>query len=959
MYNKLNLKLLFLLAIILHHGKCEERLVVNLRGYFKEQGLRLYITNALQELQWTPGVYITKKNQPDLLSDFVVLRVAEERQNEVATRLRNAPMVKKVSRDKSIKKLLSNSPKKGRPVQNSGPLLQAIGIQELWDLGFYGQDVDVAIFDTGLKTNHPHFEYVEEVTSWTDEGTGDDKVGHGTFVAGVVASKNQACPGSAPRSKIHIYKVFNRMQASYTSWFLDAFNHAIQRKVDVINLSIGGPDFHDEPFVDKVNELTSAGIIMVSAIGNDGPVYGTVNNPADLPNVIGVGGITYEDDIASFSSRGMTTWELPAGYGRFKPDVVCYGHAVLGSRPDGGCRQLSGTSVASPVIAGIIAVLISAVPLKIKATHVNPASIKQALVESATRLETTTEKPTGNIFEQGQGKVNVSKALDILVNKTPRVSIVPFQFDTSDCPYMWPYCAQAVYYGARPIIANFTLLNSMHVAGWVQQQPVFMPDLEHNGDKIQVSVSYSERLWPWSGWMSVKISITESAQKFQGLAQGMLEVIVTSPPHSSSFSRNMQHSKVYLPIRIKIIPTPPRYRRILWDQYHSISYPSGYFPRDDLRLLSDPLDWNGDHPHTNFRTLFSIVRSRGYFLEVLDSPFTCFDANDYGALFIVDPEEEFHNEEIDKLKKDVLERGLSLVVLADWYNTNVMEEVSFQDDNTRNWWYPETGGANIPALNDLLRPLGIELASGVYDGLFSFMGESIRFASGTGLIQFPGNSTLFAAPLDDLDRKQGSNSNNKPAILGFHSPSNANGGRIVVYGDSTCADDAHKPKNGLPKRCSRFLQSLFDFAAIGLNPSELSKGLHISTPARIPNMMTATRSQKSTLYLYSKVLNFASRKMPVGVCPVSLWLSHSELTNEARGYLSRLVRRSALEIAPDFGLDEFMKEGFEDTTPSPIVKILDVVVVTMMFLIPIALLVFWRLMLTRSRRSGRKKTMEP
>lgn len=57
---------------------------------------------------------------------------------------------------------------------------------------------------------------------------------------------------------------------------------------------------------------------MISAIGNDGPLYGTLNNPGDQPNVIGVGGITFSDEVAPFSSRGMTTWELPEGYGQWK-----------------------------------------------------------------------------------------------------------------------------------------------------------------------------------------------------------------------------------------------------------------------------------------------------------------------------------------------------------------------------------------------------------------------------------------------------------------------------------------------------------------------------------------------------------------------------------------------------------------------------------------------------------------
>ena len=70
-------------------------------------------------------------------------------------------------------------------------------------------------------------------------------------------------------------------------------------------------------------------------------------------DVIGVGAINYEDQIARFSSRGMTTWELPSGYGRVKPDVVSYGHNVRGSDKESGCRSLRGTSVASPVVGMI------------------------------------------------------------------------------------------------------------------------------------------------------------------------------------------------------------------------------------------------------------------------------------------------------------------------------------------------------------------------------------------------------------------------------------------------------------------------------------------------------------------------------------------------------------------------------------------------------------------------------
>lgn len=90
--------------------------------------------------------------------------------------------------------------------------------------------------------------------------------------------------------------------------------------------------------MEKILELSANNIIVVSAIGNDGPTYGTLNNPADQLDVIGVGGVNYQDVISPFSSRGMTTWELPLGYGRIKPDILAFSEAVVGSGINGECK---------------------------------------------------------------------------------------------------------------------------------------------------------------------------------------------------------------------------------------------------------------------------------------------------------------------------------------------------------------------------------------------------------------------------------------------------------------------------------------------------------------------------------------------------------------------------------------------------------------------------------------------
>lgn len=94
-----------------------------------------------------------------------------------------------------------------------------------------------------------------------------------------------------------------------------------------MNFSIGGPDFLDRPFVDKVREVSANGITVVSASGNDGPGWGTLMNPADQSDVVGVGGLTADGTmIADFSARGMTLWEAGVGYGRVK---VCGARSLL------------------------------------------------------------------------------------------------------------------------------------------------------------------------------------------------------------------------------------------------------------------------------------------------------------------------------------------------------------------------------------------------------------------------------------------------------------------------------------------------------------------------------------------------------------------------------------------------------------------------------------------------------
>lgn len=86
------------------------------------------------------------------------------------------------------------------------------GSDVLWAKGYTGAKVKMAIFDTGIRANHPHFRNIKERTNWTNEKTLNDNLGHGTFVAGVIAGQESECLGFAPDTEIYAFRVFTDAQ---------------------------------------------------------------------------------------------------------------------------------------------------------------------------------------------------------------------------------------------------------------------------------------------------------------------------------------------------------------------------------------------------------------------------------------------------------------------------------------------------------------------------------------------------------------------------------------------------------------------------------------------------------------------------------------------------------------------------------------------------------------------------
>ncbi|XP_021787905.1 membrane-bound transcription factor site-1 protease isoform X3 [Papio anubis] len=833
----------------------EYEYIVAFNGYFTAKARNSFISSALKSSE-VDNWRIIPRNNPssDYPSDFEVIQIKEKQKAGLLT-LEDHPNIKRVTPQRKVFRSLKyaesdptvpcNETRWSQKWQSSRPLrraslslgsgfwhatgrhssrrllraiprqvAQTLQADVLWQMGYTGANVRVAVFDTGLSEKHPHFKNVKERTNWTNERTLDDGLGHGTFVAGVIASMRE-CQGFAPDAELHIFRVFTNNQVSYTSWFLDAFNYAILKKIDVLNLSIGGPDFMDHPFVDKVWELTANNVIMVSAIGNDGPLYGTVQK-----------------------------------------------------------REL-----------------------------VNPASMKQALIASARRL------PGVNMFEQGHGKLDLLRAYQILNSYKPQASLSPSYIDLTECPYMWPYCSQPIYYGGMPTVVNVTILNGMGVTGRIVDKPDWQPYLPQNGDNIEVAFSYSSVLWPWSGYLAISISVTKKAASWEGIAQGHVMITVASPAETESKNGAEQTSTVKLPIKVKIIPTPPRSKRVLWDQYHNLRYPPGYFPRDNLRMKNDPLDWNGDHIHTNFRDMYQHLRSMGYFVEVLGAPFTCFDASQYGTLLMVDSEEEYFPEEIAKLRRDV-DNGLSLVIFSDWYNTSVMRKVKFYDENTRQWWMPDTGGANIPALNELLSVWNMGFSDGLYEGEFTLANHDMYYASGCSIAKFPEDGVVITQTFKDQGlevlKQETAVVENVP-ILGLYQIPAEGGGRIVLYGDSNCLDDSHRQKD-----CFWLLDALLQYTSYGVTPPSLSHSGNRQRPPSGAGSVTPERMEGNHLHRYSKVLEAHlgdPKPRPLPACPHLSWAKPQPLNETAPSNLWKHQKLLSID------LDKVVLPNFRSNRP--------------------------------------------
>jgi len=225
-----------------------------------------------------------------------------------------------------------------------------------------GDGVRVLVADTGFSP-HPDIEEPVEVVDVTGGKDGRDFHGHGTFIAGQLLARGPY-PGLCPGAELIAVKIFDSNDMTSRSRIISALDVAASSSVDVVSMSFGGP--LPDPITDAVlSDLAARGVVLVASAGNEGPAEGTISFPGGHESVLAVGAITFDGELADFSSRG---WR---GQSREKPDFVAEGVDLVSlASPDGrmgrpvskGYVQASGTSFSAPVAAAIVCLFLERYP---------------------------------------------------------------------------------------------------------------------------------------------------------------------------------------------------------------------------------------------------------------------------------------------------------------------------------------------------------------------------------------------------------------------------------------------------------------------------------------------------------------------------------------------------------------------------------------------------------------------
>ena len=307
-----------------------------------------------------------------------------------------------------------------------------VNADRAWAEGLKGGGTTVAVLDTGADGEHPDLQgriVASKDFTGSTGGALSDVHGHGTHTASTVGGSGAASDGAkkgvAPETQLLIGKVLGDNGGGSDSMIIGGMEWAVAQGADVVSMSLGSngaPAACNDPMSSAAQELaTTSSSLFVIAAGNKGSANNTVSAPGCAPAVLTVGAVDREDVPAWFSSRGPTAVDH-----NLKPEISAPGVGISaarsGGRGDNAYAAMSGTSMATPHVAGAAAIVKEAHPTW------TGQQLKAALVSSA-----KSDVP-GDVRAQGAGRLDVLAAV-----KAP-VTTMPVQGGT----YAWPHTSAQV-----------------------------------------------------------------------------------------------------------------------------------------------------------------------------------------------------------------------------------------------------------------------------------------------------------------------------------------------------------------------------------------------------------------------------------------------------------------------------------------------------------------------------------
>src|SRR5947209_8684513 len=339
---------------------------------------------------------------------------AVEATPDVVDAVSHLPYVRRVYRDTVVHTMATAAP-------SDTVIVNARGRVDADSLATLGDGVRVAVIDTGIDYTHPAlgggfgpgFKVAGGYDFVNDDPDPRDDNGHGTHVSGTIAGNSDTIIGVAPHATLYAFKVLDANGGGSGSDVMAGIERAADPNgdgdpsdhVDVANMSLGGAGGPDDPQSIAVDNATAAGVVMCVAAGNAGG-FASIGTPGSARQAVTVGAIMDDGTMTTFSSRGPVPATLD-----FKPDVVAPGYQILSSWPGNTTRSLNGTSMATPHVAGVAALL--------KALHPDWSAhdIKAALIASATKL-------SGVANERGAGRADAALASrETLFPASPGISL--------------------------------------------------------------------------------------------------------------------------------------------------------------------------------------------------------------------------------------------------------------------------------------------------------------------------------------------------------------------------------------------------------------------------------------------------------------------------------------------------------------------------------------------------------